>query len=111
MGLDLRLSYKKEETVYEANGRSAFSYVREWVESKGGEFDYYGEYLQLTKEDVEYLIDKAIQYYMCDYKSLSEMMKDCISDTHECYYIGFLQKLLLIKATENYGDYYLECDW
>ena len=111
MGLDLRLSYKKEEVIYEGNGRTAFSYVREWVESKGDDFEYYGEYIQLAKEDVEYLIDKAIQHYICDYDSLSEMMKDCMSDSPEWFYISFLQKLLIIKATENYGDYYLECDW
>lgn len=109
MGLDIRLSYKKEKTLYEGNGRSAFSYVREWVESKGSEF--YGEDIQLTRDDVADLINGAIQNYLEDYDSTADLFSDAISDDPAFYYVGFLGKLLAIKGTEDYGSYYLECDW
>ena len=58
MGLDLRLSYRKEESIYEGNGKTAFAFVRNWV------------------------LDK-----------------------------GEVGKLLAIKGSEDYSNYYLECDW
>lgn len=109
MGLDIRLSYKKEKTLYEANGRSAFHYVREWVQSKGDEF--YGVDIQLTREDVADLICYAVQSYLEDYDSASDLISDAISGEPMFYYVEFLGKLLAIKGSEDYGNYYLECDW
>ncbi len=109
MGLDIRLSYKREKTLYEANGRSAFYYVRDWVESKGEGF--YGEDVQLTREDLDFLIDKAIEAYLEDYDSREDLISDAISDDPMFYYVEFLGKLLAIKGSEDYGSYYLECDW
>ena len=109
MGLDLRLSYKKEEPIYEGNGRAAFAFVRKWVLSKGE--DFYGKDIQLTKEDVDILIDSAIVQYLEDFGTVAEVIKDAISDYHTYFYTEFLGKLLAIKGSEDYSNYYLECDW
>lgn len=109
MGLDLRLSYKKEESIYEGNGRIAFAFVRNWVLSKGE--DFYGEDIQLTKEDVETLIESATAQYIEDFDSKEDLIKDAIGDDHEYFYTEFLGKLLAIKGSEDYSNYYLECDW
>ncbi len=109
MGLDLRLSYKKEKTLYEGNGRNAFCYVREWVEGKGKEF--YGKDIQLTRDDVADLICGAVQNYLGDYDSTADLFSDAMSDNPDFYYVRFLGLLLAIKGSEDYGDYYLECDW
>ena len=109
MGLDLRLSYKKEEPIYEGNGRAAFAFVRKWVLSKGE--DFYGKDIQLTKEDVDILIDFAIVQYLEDFGTVAEVIKDAISDYHTYFYTEFLGKLLAIKGSEDYSNYYLECDW
>lgn len=109
MGLDLRLSYKKDRTLYEANGRSAFCYVREWVKSKGDGF--YGKDIQLTRDDVAILINGAVQNYLEDYDSMADLFSDAMSDNPDFYYVAFLGKLLAIKGSEDYEDYYLECDW
>ena len=109
MGLDLRLSYKKEEPIYEGNGRAAFAFVRKWVLSKGE--DFYGKDIQLTKEDVDILINSAIVQYLGDFGTVAEVIKDAISDYHTYFYTEFLGKLLAIKGSEDYSNYYLECDW
>ena len=109
MGLDLRLSYKKEESIYEGNGRTAFAFVKNWVLSKGEEF--YGQDIQLTKEDVDILIESAIVQYLEDFDSKEELIKEAISDYHTYFYTEFLGKLLAIKGSEDYSNYYLECDW
>ncbi len=109
MGLDLRLSYKKEETIYEGNGRNAFAFVRKWVESKGKEF--YGKDIQLTKEDVDTLIEFAITQHSEDFDSKEEILKDAVSHYHTYFYTEFLGMLLAIKGSEDYSNYYLECDW
>lgn len=109
MGLDLRLSYKNEKTIYKGNGRNAFSYVREWVESKGESF--YGVDIQLTKEDLDLLIEKAIKAYIDDYDSEEELISDAISDSPYFFYVEFLGKLLAIKGSGGCENYYLECDW
>lgn len=113
MGLDIRLSYKKEETIYEANGRNAFAYVEKWVKGKGARFEdeFYGEDIQLTKKDIDTLIAGAISQYLEDFDSKEELIKDAIGDTHTYFYTEFLGKLLAIKGSEDYEDYYLECDW
>lgn len=109
MGLDLRLSYKKEKPLYEGNGRSAFYYVRDWVEGKGEGF--YGVDIQLTKEDLDLLIGKAVEAYIDDYDSEAELISDAISDSPYFFYVEFLGKLLAIKGSGDYENYYLECDW
>ena len=109
MGLDLRLSYRKEESIYEGNGRTAFAFVRNWVLNKGE--DFYGKDIQLTKEDVETLIETAIVQYLEDFDTVAEVIKDAISDDHTYFYTEFLGKLLAIKGSEDYSNYYLECDW
>lgn len=109
MGLDLRLTYKKDKVLYDGNGRSAFYYVREWVEGKGDGF--YGVDIQLTKEDVDYLIDRAIEAYLEDYDSEGDLISDAISDDPDFFYVEFLGKLLAIKGSGDCENYYLECDW
>lgn len=111
MGLDLRLSYKTEESIYEGNGKTAFAFVRNWVLNKGEEFDFYGKDIQLTKEDVDILINSAIAQWLGDFDTVAEVIKDAISDCHTYYYTEFLGKLLAIKGSEDYSNYYLECDW
>lgn len=114
MGLNLRLSYKQgndTEILYEAEGRCAFDYVRKWVESKGENLEFYGKDIQLKEEDVKILICRAVRQYLDDYSSCNDIFTDCLRDSPTWFYIGLLQRLLMIKAIDNYNDYYLECDW
>lgn len=114
MGLNLRLTYKngdKIETLYEAEGRWAFDYVRKWVESRGKNLEFYGKDILLTEADVSHLICEAVQQYLDDYDNGSDIFKDCLSESPTWPYIGFLQRLLMIKAIDIYYNYYLECDW
>lgn len=114
MGLNLRLSYKQgdeAEILYEAEGRQAFAYVRQWVESKGENIEFYGKDIRLTEQDVQELICRAVQQYLDDYDNCIDIFNDCLRTTPTWYYMEFLQRLLMIKAIDDYHDYYLECDW
>lgn len=111
MGLDFKLSRNKYE-LFRGNGRNEFAFVREWVQSKGD--DYYSEDILLTKEDIHWLIDKAIAQ-KCKNNIEKIEFYNKVVDSNSSEYITFAEelvaKLMLIDSIGDYSNYYLECDW
>lgn len=139
MGLDIRLSVRKKglnelKTIYEGNGRTAYAFVREYVEWYGKEIanaDMYGKDIHLENAVmVNDLIVSGASQLAAEYNtSLDEMLSYIAFSASEDLYgpIGFINILMSIayrmnmsgiisqKSEEVHAPYdmevFIEADW
>lgn len=100
------------EILADKNGRYEFAFAEDFVRKKGielngDEYAFYGKYIKLTKEDVEWLLNEILTAYK------EEKDDDFLFSVESDYGKASILKFLYLRNLyDEWGyDLEIECDW